>query len=201
MQVNAKYYSQTVSSLHSTANVTCSPVDSPVTTPAVDDNLDFCPAFYHVIEFSKFVVAQAQYLFAQRVQKLPSNVKRRIPRSFSYNEVVDATFIAEIAVEALCNQGEFYLCTLWILNLIGPVSVPWDSAEYIAELGLHNTGNNRQLERDLLARFPPGPAFQTPFGNDKAFGTPVTIADQEGRIMFWYLPDIITQGAQVGFLD
>jgi hypothetical protein len=197
MLLNTADCSHRVSSLQSTPSVTCPPVNSPVTTPALDDIPDFCPAFYHVVEFSKFVVAQAQYLFNVRVQTFPPHIKPRIPRSFSYNEVVDATFIVEIAVEALCNQGEFYV-NRGFNNLIPPVAIPWDSAQYISEIGLQNTGKNTRLERDLLRRFPVGPAFFTPAGNVKTFVTPLTIADQGGRIMFWYLPDIITRGAQVG---
>jgi hypothetical protein len=92
------------SSMRSTPSVASSPASSPAIT--LDE--DFCPAFDHAIEFSKFVVAQAKYFLHSKQQMCPPSIKPPIPVSLAYNEVIDANFIADIAVKAMSNPGEFY---------------------------------------------------------------------------------------------
>ena len=41
---------------------------------------------------------------------------------------------------------------------------------------------------------PPGPAFSD---LARVIDTPMTIKDREGRVLFWFLPDIVSKNAQV----
>lgn len=169
---------------------------SRVNMPSTDQNPDFAPGFYHVILFSNFVVAQAQYIFNSKYNNNPGVVKPLIPTSLSYNEVVDARYIAEVAANAMSNSSMFILLTRYV-PLITPVAVPWTAEEYMKHIGPHNSGKNADIERDLRTRFPPGPSLSTPLGLERTFDSPLTIVDQAGRILFWYLPDIISENAQV----
>jgi hypothetical protein len=78
-----------------------------------------------------------------------------------------------------------------------PVRVPWEADAYIREIGAKNKGQNKDVEKDLKNRFPPGPEFSGPPGKRKVFDTPLTITDREGKILFWFLPDLISKNAQV----
>ena len=104
----------------------------------LDDHIDFAPTFYHIVEFSTFVVEQAKYIYSLKFGKSPACNKPKIPVSLSYNEIVDSKYIAEITAKAMLNPSELILQSS-PQNLISPVSVPWDSQEYISEIGLKNT--------------------------------------------------------------
>ena len=166
-------------------------LDSPLNTP-LDTNLHYNNAFHHIMEFATFVVAQAHHIFRHKFQNCMNAEKPKIPRTFSYNEIVDAQHIAEIAANAMSNPCEFSL-PFWDLKLISQVSVPWDSSHYMSQLGPKNIGKNLGLEQDLKRMFPPGPNFSVP----KELDTPLTIIDSRGRILVWFLPNLISKSAQV----
>jgi len=56
----------------------------------LDDHINFAPTFYHIVEFSTFVVEQAKYIYSLKFGKSPAHNKSKIPVSFSYNEIVDS---------------------------------------------------------------------------------------------------------------
>lgn len=185
-----------VSSLHTTPSLDPSASPSKSTTPGPDELLDLSPAFYEILEFSTFVLAQAQYIYNHKFQNSPAPLKPRIPGSLTYNQVVDAKYISEIAAEAMgnpggCNGHHGYL------DLMFSVRVPWEADAYIREIGAKNKGQNKDVEKDLKNRFPPGPEFSGAPGKGKVFDTPLTITDRDGKILFWFLPDLISKNAQV----
>jgi hypothetical protein len=183
-------------SLDITPSLTASPSLSPGPVPTLNKNPDFLPEFDHILEFSTFVVAQAKYFSELKSENGPPIIKPRIPYSLSYNEIVDARYISAIVAQAMSNPGELCLHST-ILGLMVPVSVPWDSDEYIQNIGQKNAGKNKVIERELRNTFPPGPGFSMPSDVPKYFESPMTIVDQSGRILFWYLPDLISKNAQV----
>lgn len=77
---------------------------------------------------------------------------------------------------------------------MSPVSVPWDAEEYATHIGAKNTGKNTGIKRNFRQQFPPGPEFSNPA---QVIDAPITITDRAGRILFWFLPDIISKDAQV----
>jgi len=156
----------------------------------LDDHIDFVPTFYHIVEFSTFVVEQAKYIYSLKFGKSLARNKPKILVSLSYNEIVDSGYIAGITAKAMLNPSELILQSS-PRNLISPVSVTWDSQEYISKIGPKNTGKNPDFKEDLRARFPPGPAFPQLRGRETEFDTPMIITDPAGRILCWYLPDII----------
>jgi len=163
---------------------------------SLDDHIDFAPTFYHIVEFSMFVVEQAKYIYSLKFSKSLARNKPKIPVSLSYNKIVDSKYIAEITAKARLNPSELIL-QFSPRNLISPVSVPWDSQEYISEIGPKNTRKNLDFEEDLRARFSLGPAFPQLRGRETEFDTPMIITDPVGHILCWYLPDIISLNAQV----
>jgi len=162
----------------------------------LDDHINFASTFYHIVEFSTFVVEQAKYIYSLKFSKSPARNKSKILVSLLYNEIVDSKYIAKIIVKAMLNLSELILQSS-PQNLISPVSVPWDSQEYISEIGPKNTRRNPYFEEDLRARFPPGPAFPQLRGRETKCDTPMIITDPAGCILCWYLPDIISLNAQV----
>ena len=122
--------------------------------------------------------------------------KTKIPVSLSYNKIVDSKYIAKITAKAMLNPSELIL-QFSPQNLISPVSVAWDSQEYINKIGPKKTGRNLDFEEDLRARFPLGPAFPQLRGRETKCDTPMIITDPAGHILCWYLPDIISLNAQV----
>jgi len=162
----------------------------------LDDHIDFAPTFYHIVEFSMFVVEQAKYIYSLKFGKSLACNKPKIPVSLPYNEIVDSKYIAKITTKAMLNPSELILQSS-PQNLISPVSVPWDSQKYISKIGLKNTRKNPDFEEDLRARFPLGPAFPQLRGRETDFDTPMIITDLAGCILCWYLPDIISLNAQI----
>jgi len=162
----------------------------------LDDHIDFVPTFYHIVEFSTFMVEQAKYIYSLKFGKSLAHNKPKIPVSLSYNEIFDSKYIAEITAKAMLNPSELILQSS-PQNLISPVSVPWDSQEYISKIRPKNTGKNLDFEEDLRARFPLGLAFPQLRGRETEFDTPMIIMDLAGHILCWYLPDIIPLNAQV----
>jgi hypothetical protein len=85
---------------------------SPSLTPSpLDEDIDFAKMFYHVVEFSTYVLEQTQFVFSSKVSRYPGHVKPTIPESLSVNEVIDANYIAGIASRAMCNPGKFLDCS------------------------------------------------------------------------------------------
>ena len=108
----------------------------------LDDDIDFVPTFYYIVEFSTFVVEQAKYIYSLKFGKSPACNKPKILVSLSYNKIVDSKYIAKITAKAMLNPSELILQSS-PRNLISPVSVPWDSQEYISE------DRNIQMQRFL----------------------------------------------------
>jgi hypothetical protein len=67
---------------------------------------------------------------------------------------------------------------------------------YTNELGRKNTGYNPENEEQIKQKFPPGPSFSKNTRQETEFETPLTIVDTSGRILFWFLPDLISRNAQ-----
>jgi len=65
----------------------------------LDDHINFAPTFYYIVEFSMFVVEQAKYIHSLKVGKSLACNKPKILVSFSYNEIVDSKYIAEITAK------------------------------------------------------------------------------------------------------
>ena len=167
-----------------------------VPTPSRWPHIDFAPTFYHIVEFSTFVVEQTKYIYSLKFSKSLAHNKPKILVSLSYNEFVDLRYIAKITAKAMLNPSELILqSSPW--NLISPVLVLWDSQEYISKIGPKNTRKNLDFEEDLRARFPPGPVFPQLRGRETEFDTPMIITDPAGHILCWYLSDIISMNAQV----
>ena len=96
-----------LSSLESTPVLTESPEDSPASAPPVDATRDFALRFSHAVEFSNFVLAQTRHIYKSSFPGTHSQSKPPIPLSFSYQEVVDAQYIADQASKAMLNPGRF----------------------------------------------------------------------------------------------
>jgi len=143
-----------------------------------------------------FVMKQAKYIYSLKFGKSPARNKPKILVSLLYNEIIDSKYIAKITAKAMLNPSELILQSS-PQNHISPVSVPWDSQEYISEIGPKNTGRNPDFEEDLRARFLPGPAFPQLRGRETECDTLMIITDPAGRILCWYLPNIISLNAQV----
>lgn len=77
---------------------------SPSTCPP-DENYDFAHTFYHVLEYSTFVVEQAKYIHSLNVSGFPARVKPTISKTLSYVEIVDAQYIAGVVSKAMLNPG------------------------------------------------------------------------------------------------
>ena len=72
--------------------------------------------------------------------------------------------------------------------------VPWTPTEYMASLPVGATGHNKEEEKALMKKFPPGPDFGV---LENWFSRVATILDKEGTILLWYLPGVVSKNAQV----
>jgi len=153
----SSYASPPLSSGFPTPGLDISHSQSPL---PLDDHIDFAPTFYHIVEFSTFVVEQAKYIYSLKFGKSPACNKPKIPVSLSYNEIVDSKYIAEITAKAMLNPSELILQSS-PQNLISPVSVPWDSQEYISEIGLKNTKKESRFWRGPESKASARPSIST----------------------------------------
>jgi hypothetical protein len=77
-----------------------------------------------------------------------------------------------------------------------PDQTSWDVREYIEKLSPRQSGSNEELEKKLLARFPP--IYQKTSENDIPYlDKPCHITDRNGRILLWYLPQVFTEATRV----
>lgn len=97
---------QPFSSLDSTPAVMDSPPRG--TTPALEHNADFAPAFYHALEFSRFVLDRTQHTYKSAIARSHPGGKPAIPVTLSYQEIVDAEYIVDRVTKAMLNPCEYF---------------------------------------------------------------------------------------------
>jgi hypothetical protein len=72
----------------------------------------------------------------------------------------------------------------------------WAIGEYTQHLSARQDGSNQKRDTELLQQFPPqfhaSPPSTLPYENDA-----VTIDDQDGVILMWYLPNALSARRQV----
>jgi hypothetical protein len=73
--------------------------------------------------------------------------------------------------------------------------VTWDADRYADALGSRPTGHGEVAEQAIQKRYPIDPQHNGRFITD-----PCIIPDQNGKILFWYLPDALTPDREVGLL-
>ena len=120
--------------------------------------MDFDKAFNHIHEFSNFVLSQIQYHFHSKVQFCYTPLKSKISALLCYHEIVNTTYIAEIAAKTManpCKSASDYI----LLELTFEVLVLWDFNNYLKQIGSKNCGKNNKIENNFKKQFPLGPAF------------------------------------------
>ncbi|EDR03961.1 uncharacterized protein LACBIDRAFT_306265 [Laccaria bicolor S238N-H82] len=67
----------------------------------------------------------------------------------------------------------------------------WDVRDYAADLSPRQSGSNEELEKKLLARFPP--IYETAGSDIPYLDQPCHITDQQGHILLWYFPEMFSE--------
>ncbi|EDR12909.1 uncharacterized protein LACBIDRAFT_323739 [Laccaria bicolor S238N-H82] len=67
----------------------------------------------------------------------------------------------------------------------------WDVRDYAADLSPRQSGSNEELEKKLLARFPP--IYETAGSDIPYLDQPCHITDRQGHILLWYFPEMFSE--------
>ncbi|EDR13507.1 uncharacterized protein LACBIDRAFT_322491 [Laccaria bicolor S238N-H82] len=67
----------------------------------------------------------------------------------------------------------------------------WDVWDYAADLSPRQSGSNEELEKKLLARFPP--IYETAGSDIPYLDQPCHITDRQGHILLWYFPEMFSE--------
>ncbi|EDQ98391.1 uncharacterized protein LACBIDRAFT_336000 [Laccaria bicolor S238N-H82] len=71
----------------------------------------------------------------------------------------------------------------------------WDVRDYAADLSPRQSGSNEELEKKLLARFPP--IYETAGSDIPYLDQPCHITDWQGHILLWYFPEMFSEQLRV----
>lgn len=109
--------------------------------------------------------------------------------------VLECNSAALILREAKNHPSErnfVFHCPMHDFRAYNTVRVKWSAADYAEALPPRAHGRNEKLENTLEERFPP--LFT---GHLPTFTTPHVVTDCAGRLMVWYLPQVLTRFRRV----
>jgi hypothetical protein len=119
------------------------------------------------------------------------DVEIQHPQSWSLDFAMDVDWALDVIARAFHNEGFVsWLLTPMHFLLISTVSTQWDVERYADHIGLKYSGMNDQLEETLRNMFKPLQVNHLEI-------TPCMITDRHGRILLWYLPNILRPERQV----
>ena len=163
----------------------------------------FCQLKAKKILFSCFFLTMTTPCFFKSARDLAQYIKARLQSSRSPTDpwpvpptlllaprpraqVEKAINLLEEALQHHCQSHVRPACS-WLI--VSPDQTSWDVREYVAELSPRQSGSNEELEKRLLAWFPP--IYSKKFENDIPYvDKPCHIIDWNGHILLWYLPKV-----------
>ena len=127
-----------------------------------------------------------------------TNVQVEIPDHWSLEFTQDCNYMVHLLVKAVRNPGipSYHQCHAESDWRFPTVSMSWSVVDYAAALckkGTRCTGCQAHIEKALLVQFPP-------LARTSQEVRPCIILDNEGRILMWYLPGIISLTHQVSWI-
>ena len=149
-------------------------------------------AIEKTMEVSKYMKASLR----RSLQNATAQVD--IPDDWTLEFTQDCAHMVHLLVKALRNQGlswshQCHADSNWRFPT---VSTSWSAVAYAAALqskGSRCTGQQAHIENALMNEFPPLARNYQEF-------KPSIILDNEGRILMWYLPGILSRTRQVSLI-
>lgn len=138
----------------------------------------------------------AEYTFARFQAALhPTADMPKIlpPLNLSVRLVIECEHAVSTLVRALKTPSTSMLLLIvqYQPKLILIVQVPWDAERYGQKIEFKATGQNLEKERVYAKDYPPLNM------GDTEIDYPITVVDENERLLAWYLPNILTPSRQV----
>jgi hypothetical protein len=101
--------------------------------------------------------------------------------------------MADVLARAYRSPGKHLFCIVrYVIYYFCSVILGWSAEEYVRSMPARPTGLNADVENTLSSMFPPLHAAPYPMVDE-----PICIADRNGVIVYWYLPQCLTRDRQV----
>jgi hypothetical protein len=141
------------------------------------------------IQKTKEIAAYLRQLCAAELQ----STDRHVPfPNWPIDLLEECHYAAKVIVQAIKNQSKL----LPMLRNLGLIfyseRTKWSVMEYIdalKEVGPRCSGQQDKVENKLMSTFPPG--------KSTLISSPTVMCDQEGSVLAWYLPGILSPRRQV----